>query len=518
MREERIGTPQILGGGCTSESSLGIDLGTSSVKLLLMTSEGQVLGESSAPYPMHGREQGFYEQKPSQWRQAVLQAAGELRSAVGQEGWGRIGRIGLSAQMPTLVIATPEGELLGDAIVWCDNRAEAVGRELLKLWGTGRHYGKTGVFLDGRYLAPMYVWKKRNQPEALRKEHYILSAKDYLYFWLSGQLATDPSNASGYGVYNLAAGQWDRELCEEAKIPLQLLPEIRDSFDDSASICSAAAEALHLSHSVRIVCGGADSVAGVYGMGGRESGTVCMICGSSTAIVGIRQNIVPVYGNRFFVTPLLQGGSMGMEADLLSTGTAVKWLLELMNGARTWGCPGGMPDRDIPLLTHEDLSQMASEIPAGSEGLFFMPYLSGGEQGVLWDDSLTGGFSGLRLGHGIGHMARACWEGICYESRRCIEAFCEEGVSVKQALLTGPATADPFFMQLMADVLGVPCMACEAVNASAKGAALLALRRQPAPDPEGKLYQPDPRQCKVYTELYGSYIEVSKLVLKERRE
>lgn len=136
---------------------LGIDLGTSSVKLLVTDAKDNVIAESSASYPIYGEENGFFEQKPEDWINAIIKAAAELKVRE------RIYAIGLSAQMPTLVIMDADGKCLGNSIVWCDNRAAEEGRELLNLWGAKRHYETTGVFLDGRYLLPMYLWKRKEK-------------------------------------------------------------------------------------------------------------------------------------------------------------------------------------------------------------------------------------------------------------------------------------------------------------------------------------------------------------------
>ena len=398
----------------------------------------------------------------------------------------------------------------------------------------------------------MYLWIREHSPGLLNGAHMILSAKDYLYFWLSGQICTDPSTASGYGLYDLRRSCWNEELCREADIGMGLLPELRDSFDSSASIRRDMAETLGLSPDVKIVCGGADSVAGVYGMGGTEQGTICQICGSSTAIVAVgsmngagdgdhaetgsqigdgdyagaggeaeyeKEAAAAEHGpGQFFFTPLLHSGTVGMEADILSTGNTMRWLLNLLNEMR-----GGEE------LNYQDLSRLAGEAPAGAEGLYFMPYLAGGEQGVLWDDRLTGGFAGLKLSHKLCHMARACYEGIVFEGRRCVEAFRSGGLQPARVIMTGPVTGDPVFMQMTADVLGLPCTAPEVTNASAYGAALLALESERRPKNAqsvpnkteagnaGRVYHPDPVRHKVYNECYSSYIMVSKSVLKERR-
>lgn len=191
---------------------------------------------------------------------------------------------------------------------------------------------------------------------------------------------------------------------------------------------------------MQICIGAADSaVAGVLGTGAVEEGTVCQICGSSTAIVLVCDEANPDQKYRYMVTPLAKQGTFGLEADILLTGKTSQWLSELLN------------------VQPPELSALACQARAGSEGLIFTPYLSGGEQSVLWDPDLSGFIMGLSYVHKAEHLARAHYEGICFEAKRCIDAFAGSGHPIERVLVTGPVSSDGFFMQLTADVLGVCC-------------------------------------------------------------
>jgi xylulokinase len=435
---------------------LGIDLGTSSVKVVLTDLSGKVWGEADSSYPVYGMEKGFFEQDPDDWTGSILTAVYTLRAKLPEELWQQVEAIGLSAQMPTMVLLGENGEILTRAIVWCDARAEAEGETLLDLWGKDRHYCKTGVKLDGRYIIPMYQWIRENKPELLEHPHQILSAKDYLYYWMCGKAVTDPSTASGFAVYNINKGEWDSELCSEAKIDIVCLPEVRDSEQGSMMLRETICKTFGLSREIPVFVGAADSVAGVLGLGAVEPGTVCQICGSSTAIIAISDKVIVDPADQFFITPLAKQGTFGFEADILSTGSASRWLSTLI---------GKDP---------AELSALAKKAPPGSDGVIFAPYLSGGEQSVLWDPALSGGILGLSFSHNASHIIRAHYEGICFEAKRCVEAFRRNGYEVKRILMSGPVTRDAFFMHLMADVLSIECIAAETDNASAYGAAILA--------------------------------------------
>lgn len=481
---------------------LGIDLGTSSVKVLLTDLSGNILGESSVSYGAYGLAQGFFEQSPTDWTESIVKAVHIVKKSVSAEQWQMIVSIGLSAQMPTMVLTDRQGHPLDRAIVWCDNRADAQARQQLARWGKDRHYGRTGVKLDGRYLVPMYQWIMVHKPELLQEAYYLLSAKDYLCFWLSGKPVTDPSTASGYGVYNLHTMDWDYDLCREANLAVDCLPEIMDSSQSGLTLQKEVGSAFGWQKEIALCVGAADSVAGVLGMGAMEAGTVCQICGSSTAIIGLSNEVRIRPEDPFFITPMARKGSFGLEADILSTGSTSNWLATLLG------------------INPEQLSALGQKAPPGSDGVIFAPYLAGGEQGVLWNPALSGGILGISLRHEASHMVRAHLEGICFEAKRCIDAFEKSGFPMQYVLLSGPVTKDVFYLQTMADILQRPCFVSAVDQASAYGAAMLAAICAGKCSWEGtKLwrekqdcYLPNPATAAAYEAHYDRYLaEAAKM-------
>lgn len=500
----------------SNDTFLGIDLGTSSVKILLLDANGKSLGEAKNDYPMLGTEVGLFEQSPQDWINAIISAMKLLRESAPKGAIKNIKAIGLSAQMPTLVIAPKQKEnasSIGNAILWCDSRADDYGVKLLSIWGEERYYNTTGIILDGRYIIPMYQWVCDNNPLGLEKPHYILSAKDYLHLWLSGEAVTDPSTASGFGIYSLIDKNWDKALCNEAGIVIESLPRILESSKVSGYLKVSVATALGLTQDIPIVVGAADSVAGVLGIGAMEPGTVCQIWGSSTAIIGVTNKPLFSQKKEYFITPLSLPGTYGIEADILSTGATGIWMTGLLAEANE--NISGIKDLNI---SSQLISQIAQSASAGSDGILFYPYLSGGEQGVLWDPFLSGSILGLSTRHKLSHILRAMLEGTCFETKRCMEAFIKGGFELKQVLCTGPTTRDAFFMQILSNILGLECIAVADENGSSFGAAYLAglgvsawsLKDLTEITVVGsKRYSPDQEAQENYQNYYEKYIATS---------
>jgi xylulokinase len=472
-----------------------------------LSASGTVLARASAAYPTHQPAAGAYEQDPGDWLRAVEQVVARLGQAVPARRWRAIG---LSGMLPTLVTLGPDGQPNGPAITWQDSRADDLGDEFRDRCGPAELYRLTGQWVDGRYLLPMFARIARVAPRRAAATATIASAKDYLFAWLTGELATDPSTAAGYGGYELEPGRWNAACLTAAGLTAAGLtaagltaaglapgPRLPAVWPSATSRPLRAQVAARLDCGpIPVVLGAADSVLGALGLGVREPGQVAYIAGTSNVILGITDRLVLDSSHRFLVTPLAEPGRWGVEMDLLATGSAISWLAGLLGGN----------------LTAAGLVELAGRTdPAHAPVL--LPYLSPGEQGALWDPLLSGAVVGLDLSHGREHLARALVNGIVLESRRCLAVLDEIGGFSRAVEVAGGSAADPSFRADLADatrrVVSMP--RDDDTDHSARGAALIAALATDGSWPGGAFpaagvaAEPDDARAKLWDELWAAH-------------
>lgn len=432
---------------------IGLDLGTSTVKAAAVGEDGRPLAWAGAPYPTSAPRHGWAEQDPADW---VRAAGSALRDLVARlPGCAQPCALALAAQLPTLAVLDAAGGALRPAIVWYDGRAEEQAGGMLRAVDAAEWYRRGGVVLDAHYLAPMYAWVRDHEPTLLREHHRLCGAKDALLHALTGAWVTDPSTASGYGVYDPVAGRWDAGLCAAASLDPAALPAVAAPWSPAGALRDTWQDT-GLPAGLPVIVGAADSVAGVLGCGAARPGVMAAIAGTSTAMLVSTARPVLDPARRFLLTPHALPDLWGLEMDLMATGSAVRWLAEALCLARI-----------------DEVYCLAARSSPGARGLVALPYLAGGEQGALWDARAPGAFVGLSLAHGPAELARALLEGIAFEMRRCVLAWEEAGVGVREVILAGAPGAD-LFTRLVAATLDRPVRLPAAVPASAFGAALLA--------------------------------------------
>jgi xylulokinase len=520
---------------------IGLDLGTSGLKGVALTFSGAVVARASAAYPTHRPAAGACEQAPRDWIAAAEAVAGQLSAAVPARTWRGIG---LSAMIPTLVTATADGEPTGPAITWQDSRADARGDQLRELCGGDELYRVTGQWVDGRYLLPMFLRVADSEPVRAAATARLIAAKDYLFGWLTGEIATDPSTAAGFGCYQLESGAWDAGVIAAAASllpPGRALPSSPPAHPSLPSLPpvlpSLTSRPLRDEAAARFGCGripvclgAADSVLGALGLGVRQPGQVAYIAGTSNVIIGLSGRLVADPQHRFLVTPLAEPGQWGLEMDLLATGSAIGWLARLLGdgiGGRQASHPagggqashpvGGGPADDADDAGEAALVALAAGVDPADAPLV-LPYLSPGEQGALWDPLLHGTFVGVQLGHGRQHLARGLINGIVLESRRCLTVLDETGDFGGDIQVAGGSAADPGFRADLADATRrrVSMPGDSDTDYSARGAALLAARSVcgawPPASPGGaraaraaRVAEPDPARAAVWDALWTDY-------------
>ncbi|MGO9991845.1 MAG: xylulokinase [Steroidobacteraceae bacterium] len=474
--------------------TLGIDLGTSAVKVVAVGDDDGVMGEASASFVTRSELPLQAEQEPADWLHAVSSAMRTLDEGLTRKHgacWRQqVEAIGLTGQLPTLVCLS-RGGLAATAVTWKDGRADAWAAARVDAARRSAMYAMTGMPIDGRYLAPMLLFHFADRIDGVQN---VLSAKDFLLHALTGLQITEPSTAAGYGVFDLRSGSFSAELCGFWNLPQRLLPQLRPANSLAGPLSQAGAALLGLPEGIPVSTGAADSVCSAYAMAGLDQKIVSVSFGSSAVILGATASLRIDPSARYLVTPHVADTWYGREMDLLATGTGYRWLSDLF----------GWPDGRIDSL--------AAESVPGSRGLCFAPYLAGGEQGALWNPSLRGALTGLNLQHSRSDIARAYLEGVFYEVKRCVEVLAETA-PVESVRVSGNIVSAPSSMHMLADILDRAVVGVPDKSPAAIGVALLArnLLRDARPSegqpaPLRPVTTPHPAAAQAYAMLYRDYV------------
>ena len=467
----------------TGEVFIGLDLGTSALKGVVMSSDGALMAKASAVYETSRPLPGRAEQDPEHWFRAVTAVVTELSSVVPAERWAGIG---LSGMLPTLVLSDRDGGSVGPALTWEDDRADAEGESYRAEVGGDALYRETGQWVDGRYLLPMARWVAREDPARFDRTAWILGAKDHLFWRLTGESATDPSTAAGFGCYALATGRWNDQLAGawSAKLP------VVQASSFARGLRADVADVLDLAAGTPVYLGAADSACGALGAGIGAVGDRVSLWGTSTVIMGVSAELVLDADHRYLVTPLAVGDRWGLEMDLVSTGSAIAWLAVLLS------------------VSESEVVELAAASPLGSNGASFLPYLGFGEQGALWDPSLRGAIGNLTLAHTGADVARALLEGISLEVRRCMRVLDDVGVPPGPIVIAGGAAGSETFAGMLAGAIGSSVAQVEDGRwVSARGAAIVAaigtgtIGPESLPSPSGSTIEPRPEDAGTWNDL-----------------
>jgi xylulokinase len=478
--------------------TVGIDLGTSAVKVVAMGVGGEVMGEGAAGFATDSALPQQAEQQTADWLQAASGAmralAQDLKGNLGTAWTQQVAAVGLTGQLPTLV-CLDDVKPLGAAITWKDGRADAWASSRVDPARRALMYARTGMPIDGRYLAPMLQY---HFGRSLGEVRTILSAKDYLLFELTGVRLTEPSTAAGFGIYDLHERQFSDDLAEFWQLPRALLPRIQAANTLAGPLNAAGATLLGLREGLAVSTGAADSVCASFAMAGLDERVVSVSFGSSAVVIGASTALTLDGSARYLVTPHVTDAWYGREMDLLATGTGYRWLSDLFSWA------------------DGRIDEYAAQSVPGAHGLCFPPYLAGGEQGALWNPRLRGAIFGLGLGHSRADIARAFLEGVFFEIKRCIEVLAETA-PIDAVMISGNLVNSPTSTQMLADILQRPVGAVPDKSPAAIGAALLARRlagveveldRHARPRP---LTKPDEGTAQLYAALYEHYLWRSAL-------
>jgi xylulokinase len=407
---------------------VGLDVGTTGVKAVAISSSGEVLATDEEPYPLSTPHPGWAEQDPEDWWRASEAVLARLP-------FGEF-ELGLSGQMHGLVCLDERDRVLRPAILWSDQRTGAQCAEIEERIGLERLIELTGNRALPGFTAPKLLWLRRHEPDVYARMRRILLPKDYVLMRLTGEHAIDAADASGTLLFDVRGRRWSDEVVDALEIPPEWLPAVTES----------------------TVHGGAgDQQAAALGVGVVEPGTLSVVLGTSGVVLAVLPEYRADPRARVHVFCHAVPGIWEAMGVILSAAGALRWFRDAL----------------APDASFEQLVAEAGERPAGAEGLTFLPYLAG-ERTPHADPSARAMFEGLSLRHDRGGLVRAVLEGVAYGLRDSLELVRGLGVEAGAGRASGGGARSRLWLEIVASVLGVPLELTEVEEGSAYGAALLA--------------------------------------------
>jgi xylulokinase len=443
----------------TSPLFLGIDVGTSGVKALLMAIDGTVTASATAPLTLQTPQPGWAEQDPEAWWEATISALRELTARVPSAS---IAGIGLSGQMHSSVFLDRAQQVVRPALLWCDGRTTAECGEIVTRAGGEAQLREwvRNPALEG-FTLPKVLWLRNHEPDAYARVATVMLAKDFIRLRLTGELGSEPSDASGTLMFDPARGVWQDDLLHAMELPASLLPPIGGSSDVLGRVTADAARLTGLTMGTPVVGGGADNACGAAGVGVVRPGEAVASWGTSGTVLAPTAAPVVDPAMRAHTFCHVAPDSWYLMGVVLSAGGAFAWYRDQL-AADVAGSDGA--DRQ--------LDDEAARIPEGANGVTFLPYLQG-ERTPHRDASARGAFLGMSLAHTRAHLTRAVLEGICFAMRDSFAILRELDVAPSSLLLTGGGARSPLLRRLQAEIYGVPVCTVNREEGPAYGAALL---------------------------------------------
>ena len=436
---------------------LGIDVGTSGTKAVLIDENGVVLSTAIGAHEATSPQIGYSEQDAIDWWGSVIEAIRKAAAAAGIQP-SEIDAVGPTGQMHGLVALDKSLTPIRPAILWNDQRSAPQCHEYEQRVGLEKIIEETGNRLLPGFTAPKLLWMREHEPDLYARIEHVLLPKDYIRYLLSGTLGMDVTDASGTSVFACGRRTWSDEILEALQLPRSWWPDTHESPHVVAKVNSEAAQATGLREGVPIVAGAGDQAASAVGMGLVEPGILGTTLGTS--------GVVFATAKEFLITP---NGSLHAFCHAIPD----TWHLMgvVLSGAGSLNWFHEMVVHDVE--NFQELDKLAASTPAGAEGLFFLPYLTG-ERTPHPDPDARACWIGLTNRHGRGHMARAVLEGVTHSLRQCCDLISSTGVENHKVRLSGGGAKSPIWRQLCADILGLPTATMRCTEGTAYGAALLA--------------------------------------------
>ena len=436
---------------------LGLDVSTTATKAVLVDEDGAVAGTGTATYPASVPRPRWSEQDPQLWWDAAVAAIGAALSNAGVGG-SEVTAVGLAGQMHGAVLLDARDEPVRPAILWNDQRTDAECEEIRRRIGPQRLIEVTGNDALTGFTAPKLLWVRGNEPETWSRVAHLLLPKDFVRLRLTGEHAIDKADGAGTLLFDLAARDWSPEVLAGLELDAALCPPSHEGPSVTGAITAGAAAATGLAEGTPVVAGGGDQAANAIGVGAISPGVVALSLGTSGVLFAATDRPVVEAGGRVHAFCHALPDRWHLMSVMLSAAGSLRWYRDTL----------------APGIAFDELVAEAADVPAGSDGLLFLPYLTG-ERSPHPDPSARGAFVGLTVGHERRHLTRAVLEGVAFGLRDGLDLMTGAGVAAPSAVRgSGGGLASPLWRQILADVLGTTIVGVGTTEGAAYGAALLA--------------------------------------------
>ncbi|MTI59081.1 MAG: xylulokinase [Firmicutes bacterium] len=437
---------------------MGLDIGTSGIKALLIKEDGQIVSSQTEKYPLHTPQAGWAEQNPADWWEATLKVISSIVKDSGVEP-DRIKGISLSGQMHSSVFLNKDMEVVRPAILWSDTRTSCQCQQIYDRAGGLENLINyvSNPALEG-FTAPKILWLRDNEPANYQQVSLVLLPKDYIRYHLTGEIFTEVSDAAGTLLLNVKEKKWSAELLKKLDVSPEILPPVIDSIDIAGRISKATAAKTGLKQGTPVIAGGADNACGAVGSGIIQEGRVMVSIGTSGVVMAQANSPSADKQGRIHLFNHAVPGNWYMMGVMLSAGMSFNWVKEKLFA---------------DTIDYDRLNQLAAAVEPGSDGLVFLPYLYG-ERTPHADANARGVYFGISGKHEQGHFIRSVMEGVTFGLRDSLELIRAQGIKTEEIRVIGGGAKSQLWQQIMADIFGQEICLLNIEEGPAFGAALIA--------------------------------------------
>ncbi len=437
---------------------LGLDIGTGGSRALLVDADGKQVAAVTAPHEDMRMDQPLYaEQRPENWWDAAQAAIKGVLAEAGATG-AQIRGVGLSGQMHGMVILDASDQVIRPALIWCDQRSQPQVDFIHQKLGREKVAAAIANPVLTGFTLPKLIWVRDHEPHHFDRVRQLLLPKDYIRFQLTGDFATEVSDASGTALLDVLNRRWSKFMLDGLGLDAAILPRVYESSEVTGVISARAAGLTGLAQGTPVVGGGGDQAASAVGNGIVEQGIVSCTLGTSGVVFAHMENVAYDPQGRVHTFCHAVRDKWHVMGVTQGAGLSLQWLRNQLT----------------PGMSYDQLTAEAATAAAGSQGLYWLPYLMG-ERTPHLDATARGGWIGLTARHTRADLIRAVIEGVSYSQKDCLDIIEELGVAVSSVRASGGGARSPFWRQILADVFGKRLATLDTQEGSAYGAALLAM-------------------------------------------